>query len=295
MLPKLKIALCQMKVGSVKAANISNARRAVRDAVSSTGSNLVVLPECWNSPYSTASFPEYSEILPCVGGFATEASASPSAAMLCDIAKELNIWLVGGSVPERECSTGAAAVDKIFNTCLVVNPDGMIVGKHRKVHLFDIDVPGRITFKESDSLTGGDHCTVVDTPWGGLGVGICYDIRFPEFAALMRQRGASILVYPGAFNMTTGPAHWELLQRARAVDNQCYVAACSPARDPQGGYVAYGYSSIVSPWGEVVATMAAEEGHVTADIDMKLVHEMRQNIPCWNQKRNDIYELISKR
>lgn len=294
MLPKLKIALCQIKVGSVKTANIASARNAVREAVTSTGSNLVVLPECWNSPYNTACFPEYSEVLPDVGGSA--ASASPSASMLCDIAKELGIWLVGGSVPEREAdSSGAGGEDKIFNTCLVVNPEGAIVGKHRKVHLFDIDVPGRITFKESDSLTGGDSCTVIDTPWGGLGVGICYDIRFPEFATLMRQRGASILVYPGAFNMTTGPAHWELLQRARAVDNQCYVAACSPARDPEGGYVAYGHSSIVSPWGEVVATMAEQEGVVAADIDLGLVEQMRQNIPCWKQKRGDIYEVISKK
>lgn len=298
MLPKLKIALCQIKTGSVKVANITNARNAVRDAVSSTGSNLVVLPECWNSPYNTACFPEYSEILPGVGFSAVgvaASSSSPSASMLCDVAKELNIWLVGGSVPERETAgPGAAGEDKIFNTCLVVNPEGVIVGKHRKVHLFDIDVPGKITFKESDSLTGGADCTVIETPWGGLGVGICYDIRFPEFATLMRQRGASILVYPGAFNMTTGPAHWELLSRARAVDNQCYVAVCSPARDPEGGYVAFGHSSIISPWGEVVATIAGEEGVVSADIDLSLVDEMRRNIPCWKQKRADIYETVSK-
>ncbi|CAM9248370.1 unnamed protein product [Ectocarpus fasciculatus] len=296
MLPKLKIALCQIKVGSVKTVNIANAQKAITDAVRNTGSNLVVLPECWNSPYNTACFPEYSEILPGVGGsVGADPAESPSVTMLCALAKELNIWLVGGSVPEREADTSSAGIDKIFNTCLVVNPEGVVVGKHRKVHLFDIDVPGKITFKESDSLTGGTDCTVVDTPWGGLGVGICYDIRFPEFATLMRQRGASILVYPGAFNMTTGPAHWELLQRARAVDNQCYVAACSPARDPEGGYVAYGHSSIVNPWGEVVATIADQEGVVSADIDLGSVDEMRQNIPCWKQKRTDIYEMVAKK
>ena len=294
MLPTLRIALCQMRVGAVKATNISIAQSIVRDAVASTGSNLIVLPECWNSPYDTTCFPEYSEVLPEIGQnvemVKSVCTNSPSAVALCELAKDLKIWLVGGSVPEREIATSGN--DKIFNTCLIVNPDGVIVGKHRKVHLFDIDVPGKITFKESDSLTGGSDCTVIDTPWGGIGVGICYDIRFPELGILMRQKGAKILIYPGAFNMTTGPAHWELLQRARAVDNQCYVAACSPARDPDGSYVAYGHSSIVSPWGEVVT--AAEDGHsvVSAEIDLDRIDEIRQNIPCWKQKRTDIYNLV---
>jgi omega-amidase len=295
MLPKLRIALCQISVGAVKAANIASAESAVKLAVESTGSNLIVLPECWNSPYNTACFPEYSEVLPAVGETSMNGTASPSAFALCSLAKDLKIWLVGGSVPERELDVTSAGKDKIFNTCLVVNPEGIVVGKHRKVHLFDIDVPGKITFKESDSLTGGSTCTVVDTPWGGLGIGICYDIRFPELGILMRKMGAKVLVYPGAFNMTTGPAHWELLQRARAVDNQCYVAACSPARDTtSGGYVAYGHSSVVNPWGEVVATMEEGEGIVSTDIDLARIDEIRQNIPCWNQKRTDLYELVAK-
>ena len=160
---------------------------------------------------------------------------SPSTAMLCRTAQKCNIWLVGGSVPEREVVNGH---EHLFNTCIVVNPRGEIVGKHRKVHLFDIDIPGKVTFKESDSLSAGNEITVVNTPWGGMGVGICYDIRFPELALLMRQKGCRLIVYPGAFNMVTGPAHWELLQQARAVDNQLYVAACSPARNTtSGGYV----------------------------------------------------------
>lgn len=133
--------------------------------------------------------------------------------------------------------------------------------------------------------------TVVNTPWGGVGVGICYDIRFPELAGLMRQRGANILIYPGAFNMVTGPAHWQLLQRARAVDNQVFVAACSPARNPDSSYVAWGHSSIISPWGEVLVEANEGEEIIYSEIDLNLVAEMRQNIPCWKQKRNDIYQL----
>ena len=206
-------------MGADKAANIVNAGAALVRA-KEMGSNLVILPECWNCPYSTACFPQYAEIVPSTGR-APDTNASPSTAMLCQYAKDLGIWLVGGSVPESEGEEATGR--KIYNTSVVINPEGVIIGKHRKVHLFDIDVPGKMTFKESDSLSPGNAVTVVDTPWGGLGVGICYDIRFPELAGLMRQRGANIIVYPGAFNMVTGPAHWELLQRARAVDNNVSI------------------------------------------------------------------------
>lgn len=214
---------------------------------------------------------------------------SPSVHLLTCKAKEHGVFIIGGSVPEREGSS-------VYNTCVVVNPQGEIIGKHRKVHLFDINVPGRITFKESDSLTPGQSPTLVDTPWGCIGVGICYDIRFPEYAMLLRKKGAKILVYPGAFNMVTGPAHWELLQRARAVDNQLFVATCSPARDisNSGGYVAWGHSTVVSPWGEILAKADENEAVVFAELEMSKADEMRENIPCWKQKRDDLYELNVK-
>lgn len=289
-LPPLRLGLCQIAVGADKGANIANAQKALM-AAAAGGANLAVLPECWNSPYSTASFPVYAEVVPDVGETPI-ADVSPSASMLCAVAKEKDLWLVGGSVPER---VRADSGDKLYNTCLVINPSGHIVGKHRKVHLFDIDVPGRITFKESDSLSAGGSVTVVDTPWGGLGVGICYDIRFPELAIVMRQRGCNIIVYPGAFNMVTGPAHWELLQRARAVDNQVFVATCSPARDTSsGGYVAWGHSTVVNPWGEVIQNAGPGEAVVFADIKLEEVDNMRQNIPCWTQKRTDLYSVAAR-
>lgn len=244
---------------------------------------------CWNCPYSTLSFPEYAETVPNVGGV-PDHELSPSITMLCDQARELGVWIVGGSVPEREVRVPASR-DFLYNTCIVVNPSGEIVGKHRKMHLFDIDVPGRIKFKESDSLSPGNSVTVIDTPWGGVGIGICYDIRFPELAMLMRKKGAKLFIYPGAFNMVTGPAHWELLQRARAVDNQVFVATCSPSRDESSNYIAWGHSTIVSPWGDIIAKAGPEEEIITCEIELKLVDEMRQNIPCWSQKRVDIYNL----
>ena len=168
--------------------------------------------------------------------------------------------------------------------------------------LFDINVPGKIAFKESDSLTAGDEVCVVDTPWGAIGVGICYDIRFPELAMIMRGRGCKMLVYPGAFNMVTGPAHWELLQRARAVDNQLFVISCSPARisseesqkNPTA-YIAWGHSSIICPWGQVLKNAGHDEEIIHADLDLDGVETMRANIPCWSQKRNDVYEIIDKK
>ncbi len=163
----LRLGICQISVGADKPANIVNARRALEDARVG-GAQLAVLPECWNSPYSTSSFPVYAEPVPEVGmtAAAVDPSTSPSIHMVVQAAIETGMWVIGGSIPERRTEVNSGK-EYLYNTCIVVNPQGKIVGKHRKVHLFDIDVPGRITFKESDSLTGGNSVTVVDTPWGG--------------------------------------------------------------------------------------------------------------------------------
>jgi len=182
---KARIALCQLKVSSIKTDNIANAKSLITKA-SNGNANIAVLPEIWNSPYATASFGVNAEFIPSVGEIITDESLSPSTSMLCNEAKVNNLWIIGGSIPEK------VSIDskiQLFNTCVVVNPAGQIVAKHRKVHLFDIDIPGKMTFKESDSLTAGDSVTVFNTEWGNFGVGICYDIRFPELAAVMRQRG----------------------------------------------------------------------------------------------------------
>mmetsp|Transcript_26022 Transcript_26022/g.26232 ORF Transcript_26022/g.26232 Transcript_26022/m.26232 type:complete len:309 (-) Transcript_26022:179-1105(-) len=284
----VRIALCQVNVGSVKATNIEHIKSKISDAKNG-GAKLVILPECWNSPYSTASFPEYAEIVPAVGNTPC-VEISPSTHMLCSIAKQLELWIIGGSIPEREVVNGEG---RLYNTCIIANSMGEIVGKHRKIHLFDIDVPGKIKFKESDSLSPGVSPTIVNTPWGLIGVGICYDVRFPELAILMRKQGCNLFVYPGAFNMVTGPAHWELLMRARAVDNQVFVACCSPARIPEAGYVAWGHSMVVSPWGEVLASASKGEEIVFNDLDMSQIESIRQSVPCWTQKRFDVYTEVS--
>lgn len=286
-----KLGICQIRVESDKGANIERARSAISEA-KRKGAQIAVLPEIWNGPYNTKSFPVYAEILPKVGE-KPDPKLSPSATMLCEEAKKQNVWLVGGSISEKEVNS-ADGTEKIFNTSLVVDNRGNVVGKHRKVHLFDIDIPGKITFKESDSLTPGSEVTVFDSPWGKIGVGICYDLRFPELATVMRQKGCKLLIYPGAFNMTTGPLHWQLLQRARAVDNQVYVVTCSPARHKSAGYVAYGHSHVIAPMGEVIGDAGEGDNVIVVDIDMNQVESMRQGIPCWSQKRFDLYDTIAK-
>jgi omega-amidase len=270
-----KLALCQVLVTADKDQNIATASKAVREAAAN-GANMVVLPEMWNCPYSNDSFPTYSEDI--------VKDESPSAKVLSDLAKELGLYLIGGSIPERQG-------DKLYNTCLVFGPEGDVLAKYRKVHLFDIDIPGKIAFKESDTLSGGDKLTVVDTKYGKIGLGICYDLRFSEMAMIYAKREAQMIIYPGAFNMVTGPVHWELLQKARAVDNQLFVATCSPARDLNASYTAYGHSMCIGPFAETIARADDKPSIVYADIDLKQVEERRQAMPLTKQKRADLYDL----
>jgi omega-amidase len=275
---KVSLALCQLTVGEDKNANWDTMRAAVKEAAGH-GAKLVVLPEMWNCPYSNDSFPVYAEDI--------DGGASESAQLLSQAAREHSVTLVGGSIPET-------SDDKLYNTCCVYGPDGSLLGKHQKVHLFDIDIPGKMTFKESETLTPGRLGTVVDTPHGTIAIGICYDLRFPELAQMYAKKGANIIIYPGAFNTTTGPLHWELLLRARATDNQLFVAACSPARNEDASYQAWGHSTVVSPNGEVLATTAHEAGIVYAELDLAEVAERRRNMPLTQQKRHDLYELVDK-
>jgi len=165
---------------------------------------------------------------------------------------------------------------------------------HRKVHLFDINIPGKIKFKESETLTGGKTTNFFDTDFARIGLGICYDIRFPELAMISARQGCHLLVYPGAFNMTTGPLHWELLQRGRAVDNQVFFSMCSPARDLTAGYHAWGHSMIVDPMGQVLNEAREEESIIYANIDSQVMQDARAGIPVTTQRRFDVYPDVSK-
>ena len=177
------------------------------------------------------------------------------------------------------------------------NSAGEMIAKHRKVHLFDIDIPGKIKFQESDVLSAGNKLTVCDLPdYGKVAIAICYDIRFPELATIASRppHSSFLLLYPGAFNLTTGALHWSLQARARAMDNQTYVALCSPARDMTAEYHAWGHSMVVDPNAGVMCEAGEAEEILYADLEPGKIEETRKGIPLEGQRRFDVYEDISK-
>jgi len=282
----LKLALIQLSTGADKTANLQRARSKVLEATSK-GANIVVLPECFNSPYGTKYFPKYAETL--LPSPPTK-EQSPSFHALSDLAKEAKAYLVGGSIPEYWEET-----KKYYNTSLTFDPNGKLLATHRKVHLFDIDIPGKITFRESEVLSPGNKVTIIDLPeYGKIAVAICYDVRFPELAMIAARKDAFLLLYPGAFNLTTGALHWELQARARAMDNQVYVGLCSPARDMEADYNAWGHSMIVDPNAGIMAQLDEEEDIVYADMDNEKIEETRKGIPIYTQRRFDVYPDVSE-
>ena len=282
----LKLALVQLATGADKTANLSRARSKVLEA-SKAGAGLIVLPECFNSPYGCQYFPSYAETL--LPSPPTK-EQSPSFHALSSLAVESKAYLLGGSIPEHVPST-----KKYYNTSLLFSPEGKLLATHRKVHLFDIDIPGKIKFIESDVLSPGNKVTLVDIPpYGKIALAICYDIRFPELATIAARKGCFLLLYPGAFNLTTGALHWSLQARARAMDNQVYVALCSPARDMKASYNAWGHSMVVDPNAQVLAEAGEEEEIVYADLEEGKIEETRKGIPLYQQRRFDVYPDISK-
>ncbi|XP_073110019.1 omega-amidase, chloroplastic isoform X9 [Elaeis guineensis] len=276
---KFKIALCQLLVTPDKERNIAHARKLIEDAARK-GAKLVVLPEIWNCPLSLKNLSKYAEDI-------DAEAACPSISMLSEVAFRNGITLVGGSIPELSAG-------QLFNTCCVFGPDGKLKAKHRKLHLFDFEVPGEVAFRESDFLTAGEEPTIVDTDVGRIGIGICHDIRFPELAMLYGSRGAHLICYPGAFNMSTGELLWELMQRARAADNQLFVATCAPAPDPNtsADYITWGHSGLVGPFGEIIATAGHEETTVIAEVDYSLIQFHRENLPLEVQRQGDMYKMV---
>lgn len=273
---KLKMALCQLKVKDTKQENIQKAEEMIKTAVEN-GANFLVLPEMFNCPYDNSKFAQYAE----------EEHSGETIQQISQVAKALGIYIVAGSIPEK--SQG-----KIYNTSFTFNPHGQIIGKHRKVHLFDIDVKGKISFRESDVLAAGEKATVFDTEFCKIGVGICYDMRFPELLRIMALKGAKLIIIPGAFNMVTGPAHWEALAKIRALDNQVFIAAASPARDEAASYIAYGNSLVMDPWGNTLARADEKESIIYAEVDLSTVNRIREELPLLKHRRTDLYEVIER-
>lgn len=268
----MKLAQIQMRVTDNKTLNLWHAAELIQGVEA----DMVILPEMFCCPYDNACFRKYGEE---EGGAAWE--------MLSHAARENSIWVVGGSIPELEGG-------RVYNTSYVFDADGRQVARHRKMHLFDIDVDGGQSFRESDTLSPGDDVTVFDTPWGRMGLCICFDLRFEELCRVMALEGAQVLLAPAAFNMTTGPAHWELLLRQRAVDNQCFTVGTSPARDEWASYVAWGESMVCDPWGTVLHRCGTDEEVAVTELDMDRVAQVRRQLPILSARRTDVYEVRRK-
>lgn len=270
---KIKIAAIQMSTVADKMENVRTVK-AYLEKIKDENPDFVILPEMFCCPYQTENFPIYAE-----------KEGGPVWQQLSGYAKQYGIYLIGGSMPEKD------AEGNVYNTSYIFDREGKQIGKHRKVHLFDIDVKGGQTFKESDTLTAGDSDTVFDTEFGKIGVMLCFDIRFPELSRMMVNDGAKVIFVPAAFNMTTGPAHWELSFRTRALDNQIYMVGCAPARDVSAGYISWGHSIVTNPWGAVVDMLDEKEGILLAELDMGYEERVREELPLLKSRRKDMYRL----
>lgn len=270
---KIKIAAIQMPTVADKMENVRTVKTYL-EKIKDENPDFVILPEMFCCPYQTENFPIYAE-----------KEGGPVWQQLSGYAKQYGIYLIGGSMPEKD------AEGNVYNTSYIFDREGKQIGKHRKVHLFDIDVKGGQTFKESDTLTAGDSDTVFDTEFGKIGVMLCFDIRFPELSRMMVNDGAKVIFVPAAFNMTTGPAHWELSFRTRALDNQIYMVGCAPARDVSAGYISWGHSIVTDPWGRVIGMLDENEGILLAELDMDYEEQVREELPLLKSRRKDIYQL----
>jgi predicted amidohydrolase len=288
---ELVVGAVQMTSTEAVEANLERARDLVREAASA-GALLVGLPENFaylgNDRDHRLSI---AETIPVPGTpDASPGGSSPSGPILGamqELARATGTWLLLGGFPERSTAAGAATgtAGKIHNTAVLLDPEGAVVSVYRKLHLFDVDVPGGKRFRESEAIEPGDAPVVAETPWGGLGLSICYDLRFPELYRALAARGARIVAVPSAFTLETGKDHWHVLLRARAIENQVYLLA--PAQFGAHGptRASYGHALVVDPWGTVLAECGDQEGVALARLDFAYQDKVRTALPVLSHRR----------
>ncbi len=268
----LRVAAIQLNSTADKASNV-DAAAALVAAAAADGAELVVLPEKWNLLGPADELAEGAE----------ELSTGPSIDAARSWARELAITLVAGSIAER-----VDAGERLFNTSSLIDSSGEVAAVYRKIHMFDVDVGG-VSYRESAHEQPGEE--IVDATVAGvkLGLTICYDLRFPELYRILALRGAQAIVVPSAFTATTGRDHWEVLLRARAIENQCFVIAANQSGKAPPHYDSYGHSMIVGPWGDVLAIVADGEGFACADLDLDRQQEIRNSLPSLANRRPQAY------
>lgn len=264
---KTKVAAIQMVSTPDPSVNRQVAARLVREAALA-GAQLVLLPEYW----------------PLLGvrdtdklAHAEQPGSGPLQDFMSDLARECGIWLIGGTVPLVAAESG-----KVLNTVLAYAPDGRAAARYDKIHLFGF-TRGEESYDESRTIVAGTEVSVLETPFGRVGLSICYDLRFPELYRAMGE--CAIIVVPSAFTYTTGRAHWDILLRARAIENQCYVLAAAQGGQHDNGRRTWGHSMLIDPWGEVLAQQAEGEGLVVGEIDVEHLRAVRESLPALKHRK----------
>ncbi len=266
-----KVAAIQMASGPNVKANLAEAEKLIKIAVQQEA-ELVVLPE----NFAIMGMAETDKVK-----IAEESGSGLLQDYLKDLAVKYNIWLVGGTIPLRSPEPG-----KVFAACLLINPQGEVVTRYDKIHLFDVTIEAsNESYTESETITAGNNIVVVDTPFGRLGLAVCYDLRFPELFRAMVEQKMEICALPSAFTSLTGKVHWESLLRSRAIENLSFMIAADQGGYHVGGRETHGDSMIVDPWGQVLNRLPHGTGVVVANIDMVKLEHTRKMFPALEHQR----------
>jgi deaminated glutathione amidase len=268
----LRVACVQLTSGTDKAANLEKTERLVARAAA-TGADVVALPEKWNAIGDPEVLHAAAETL----------EEGESVAAMAGWARTHGITLVGGSISERR-----EGREKLSNTSVAFGPDGDVLGVYRKIHLFDVEVGGHV-YRESEAEEPGEEPVVVRGEGWPIGLTVCYDVRFPELYRILALEGAELVTVPAHFTLHTGRDHWHVLLRARAVENQCYVAAPAQVGETLPGRPSYGRSLIVDPWGIVLAQAPDEETVISAELDRARLREVREKLPSLKNRQAEAY------
>jgi len=268
---KRKVAAVQMATGPNVSANLLEAERLVAEAVEN-GAGLVVLPE--NFAFMGKQDRELCALREAAGD-------GPLQDFLRQLAKRYGTWLVGGTIPLE-----AHDNSKVRAACLVFDDQGKQVARYDKIHLFDVNlIEANERYIESETIEPGDQHVVIDSPFGKLGIAVCYDLRFPELFRALLDKGMEVICMPSAFTAMTGKAHWETLVRARAIENLCYVVAAAQGGFHISGRETHGHSMIVDPWGTVLSQVARGADSVCCAVDLDYLHSTRRNFPTIHHRR----------
>ncbi len=268
----LRIGLVQMNSRSDKTANLAVAEQLVTEAAQQ-GAQLVALPEYVNFLGPRELHDANAEPIP-----------GPTTERFAELARQLGIYLLGGSILER-----SDLPNKFYNTSVLFAPDGEILAMYRKIHLFDVDLTGNVTSNESATILPGDRIVTAEVAGHTVGLTICYDLRFPELYRLLALAGAELILVPAAFTLYTGKDHWHVLLRARAIENQCYVAAPAQIGPHDPGQQCYGHALVADPWGTVIAEAMNRVGVVVTTLDFAYLREVRQQLPSLANRRPEVY------